>query len=130
MWAAGYVTSSDGLGQHAIVEHFDGTSWSVTQAPDLSTSYPINVFNAVLAISPSNVWAIGQSATGNSNDPVVALVEHYDGTRWTVQPAPSLAGNHVLSFSGLVTTGSGALWAVGSRNPTGTVWQTVTARYS
>jgi hypothetical protein len=131
VWAAGFVSSADGLGQHAIVEHFHGTSWSVTQAPDLSSRYPIDGFNAVLAISPSNVWAIGQSATGNQNDPVLALVEHFDGTRWTVQPAPSLGGNHVLSFSGLVTTGAGTLWAAGSRNPTGSsVWQTLTARYS
>ena len=37
----------------------------------------------------------------------------------------------MLSLDSLVTTGSGTLWAVGSRNPSGTsVWQTVTARYS
>jgi len=48
-----------------------------------------------------------------------------------VQPAPSLSGNHVLSFDSLATTGSGTLWSVGSRNPTRTsVWQTLTARYS
>lgn len=61
---------------------------------------------------------------------MVALVEHFDGTSWTVQPAPSLSGN-ALVFSGLVTTGSGTLWAAGSRNPSGTsVYQTLTARYS
>jgi len=129
VWASGYVASADGLSQHAIVEHFNGTSWSVTQAPDLGPSYPINIFNTVLAISPTNVWAIGQSSPGNQT--FATLVEHFDGTSWTVQPAPSLSGNALLSFSGLVTTGSGTLWAVGSRNPTGTgVWQTVTARYS
>jgi hypothetical protein len=131
VWGAGFVSSADGLVQHAIVEHYNGTSWSVTQAPDLSPSYPINGFNTVLAISASNVWAIGQSATGNQSQPVVPLVEHFNGTSWTVLPAPSLSGNHVLSFSGLVTTGGGTLWAAGSRNPTGSsVWQTVTARYS
>jgi len=129
VWASGYVTSADGLSQHAIVEHFNGTSWSVTRAPDLGPSYPINIFNTVLAISPTSVWAIGQSSPGNQT--FATLVEHFDGTSWKVQPAPSQSGNALLSFGGLVTTGSGALWAVGSRNPTGTgVWQTVTARYS
>jgi hypothetical protein len=131
VWATGFVSSADGLGEHAIAEHFNGTSWSVTQAPDLGANYPINAFNAVLALGPGNVWAIGQSATGNQTQPVATLVEHFDGTSWTVQPAPSLGGNNVLSFDGLVTTGSGTLWAAGSRNPTGTsVWQTLTARYS
>ena len=131
VWATGFVSDAYGLVQHAIVEHFNGTRWSVTQAPDLSSSYPINTFNAVLALSPRNVWATGQSATGNENKPVVALVEHFNGRRWTVQPAPSLSGQAVLSFDGLATTGSGTLWSVGSRNPSGTsVWQTLSAKFS
>jgi len=44
------------------------------------------------------------------------------------QPATSRIGRSVLSFDGLVTTGSGTLWSVGSRNPNGTTnWQTLTA---
>ena len=47
------------------------------------------------------------------------------------QPATSRIGRSVLSFDGLVTTGSGTLWSVGSENPNGrTSWQTLTARYS
>jgi hypothetical protein len=131
IWASGFVSNADGLVEHAIVEHFNGTSWSLTQAPDLGPNYPINTFNAVLAISPGNVWAIGQSATGNTTQPFATLVEHFDGTSWTVQPAPANGANNVLSFDGLVTTGPGTLWSVGSRNPNGTtVWQTLTARYS
>ena len=82
--------------------HFNGTSWSLTQAPDLGPNYPINVFNTVLALSPSNVWAIGQSSPGNQT--FATLVEHFDGTSWTVQPAPRLSGNSLLSFGGLVNT--------------------------
>ena len=131
VWATGFVSNADGLVEHAIVEHFNGTNWSLTQAPDLGPNYPINTFNAVLALSPGNVWAIGQSATGNTSQPFATLVEHLDGTGWTVQPAPGNGKNNVLSFGGLVTTGSGTLWSVGSRNPSGTsVWQTLTARYS
>jgi hypothetical protein len=131
VWATGFVSNADGLVEHAIVEHFNGTKWSLTRAPDLGPNYPINTFNAVLAISPGNVWAIGQSATGNTTLPFATLVEHFNGTRWTVQPAPANGANNVLSFDGLVTTGSGTLWSVGSRNPNGTAnWQTLTARYS
>ena len=131
VWASGFVSDADGLVQHAILEHFNGTRWSLTQAPDLGPNYPINTFNAVLAISPGNVWAIGQSATGNPTLPFATLVEHFNGISWTVQPAPANGANNVLSFDGLVTTGSGTLWSVGSRNPNGTTnWQTLTARYS
>jgi hypothetical protein len=128
VWAVGYVSSADGLSQHAIVEHFNGTSWSLTQAPDLGANYPINTFNNVAAVSPTNVWAIGQSSPGNQT--FATLVEHFNGTSWTVQPAPSMSGNF-LSFDGLVSAGPGQLWATGARVPNGLgVFQTTTARYS
>jgi hypothetical protein len=131
VWAAGYVNGS-GSAQHPIVEHFDGTSWSVTQAPDLGSAYPANWFTAVLAISPGNVWAIGGASPLNETN--VALVEHFDGTSWTVQPSPANGANSAVSFGGLATTGSGTLWAVGERLPNGVsgaaAWQTDTARYS
>jgi len=49
----------------------------------------------------------------------VALVEHFNGTSWTVQPAPGNGANSALGSSGLVTAGSGTLWAAGSRLPSG-----------
>jgi len=58
--ATGFVSNADGLVEHAIVEHFNGTRWSLTQAPDLGPNYPINTFNAVLAISRA---AYGRSAS-------------------------------------------------------------------
>lgn len=131
VWAAGYVNGSGGA-QHPLVEHFDGSGWSVTQAPDLGSSYPANWFTAILAISPSNVWAIGGASPLNTTN--VALVEHFDGTSWTVQPAPANGANSAVGYGGLATTGSGTLWAVGDRLPNGVTgaaaWQTVTARYS
>jgi hypothetical protein len=128
VWAVGYWSSADGLSQHVIVEHFNGTSWSLTQAPDLGPNYPINVASGVAALSPTDVWAIGQSSPGNQT--FATLVEHFDGTKWTVQPAPSMSGNF-LSFAGLVSTGPGQLWATGARIPNGSgVFQTATAHYS
>ena len=80
------------------------------------------------AISATNVWAIGIANTGNQT--FATVVEHFDGTSWTVQPAPSVSRN-TLDFSGLVSTGPGQLWATGGRNPNGTaVFQTLIAHYS
>src|SRR5215472_595374 len=127
IWSVGmeFVNSSHSF---PIIEHYNGSAWSL-----VTSAQPTQVgdLEAVAALTPANVWAIGQPATGNQTQPVVPLVEHFNGTSWKVQPAPSLSGNSVLSFDGLVTTGSGRLWWVGSRNPAGTtVWQTLTARYS
>jgi hypothetical protein len=109
------------------VEHFNGTSWSVTDAPDPAGS-PLNGFTGVTAISPANVWAIGSSSPGNGTS--TPLVEHFDGTRWTVQPAPSKTGSS-LRLAGITSTSTGQLWAVGGSYATGsTNSQTLTARYS
>jgi hypothetical protein len=126
VWAVGYLASADGLVNHAIVEHFNGTSWSVTQAPDLGPSYPINNIVTVHANSPSDVWAAGTSAT--SNGQFTTLIEHFNGTSWQVAAAPS-SGSSVLDVSALAGTGTGQLWAVGSLRAAGSSnEQTLTAR--
>jgi hypothetical protein len=125
VWAVG--DASNGSAQHAIVEHFNGTSWSVTEAPDQS-GFPLNAFVGVAALSPANVWAVGYSSPGNATS--TPLVEHFDGTSWTVQQAPGMAGRS-LSLAGLTSTPAGQLWAVGGSYATGsTNSQTLTARYS
>ena len=82
----------------------------------------------VAAVSPTNVWAIGSSSPGKATS--TPLVEHFDGTSWTVQPAPGTAG-HSLSLAGLASTSAGQLWTVGGSYAAGsTNSQTLTARYS
>jgi hypothetical protein len=127
VWAVGYVNSADGLSSHGIAEHFNGSTWSVTQLPDLGSSYAFNTPSAVDDIAPGNVWAAGISAT--SNQQTAPLVEHFNGTSWQVAAAPS-SGSLVLSLAGLASTSTGQLWAVGSSSTAGsTATQTLTALY-
>jgi hypothetical protein len=126
VWAAGYASNGSSA-QHAIVEHFNGTSWSVTEAPDPAGS-PLNGFTGVAAVSPANVWAIGSSSPGNGTS--TPLVEHFDGSSWTVQPAPAKAGS-TISLSAITGTSAGQLWAVGGSSAAGsTNSQTLTALLS
>jgi hypothetical protein len=127
LWAVGYVDSADGLAAHGIAEHFNGSTWSVTQLPDLGSSYPFNTLSAVDDVAPGNVWAIGTSVTSNGQS--APLVEHFDGTSWQVAAAPS-SGSLVLSLAALASTSTGQLWAVGGSHAAGsTADQTLTARY-
>jgi hypothetical protein len=99
----------------------------VAGTPD-QAGFPLNEFTGVAAVSPANVWAIGSSSPGNGTS--TALVEHFDGTSWTVQPAPSKTGSTVSLF-GITSTSAGQLWAVGGSSATGsTSSQTFTALYS
>jgi hypothetical protein len=125
VWAVGDATI--GSVQHAIVEHFNGTSWSATVAADAAGS-TYNEFFGVTEVSPTNVWAVGSSSPGNATS--APLIEHFDGVSWTAQPAPTTGGSNV-SLGGVTSTSAGQLWAVGQSFPAGsTNSQVLIVQYS
>jgi hypothetical protein len=42
---------------------------------------------AAAGVAGNNVWAVGDQAAGRS---VVPLIEHWDGSGWSVTPSPEL----------------------------------------
>jgi hypothetical protein len=45
--------------------------------------------SAVSGSSSSNIWAVGNYQSGPTRLDTSTLVEHWDGTRWQVQPSPN-----------------------------------------
>lgn len=91
--------------EHPLAEHWDGTTFTIVSAPNGPGD--ASSFQGVAAISPDDAWVVGQSqrfATGSFKP----LTEHWDGTAWTLVPAP---------FPGT----SGRLFAVGAVDATN-VW--------
>jgi hypothetical protein len=63
VWAVG--TDRDATGAlHALVEHFDGASWSVARTPDPGSAG--NMFYGVAERGPEDVWATGQRIGSHS----------------------------------------------------------------
>ena len=94
----------------ALIETFNGTTWSAATVPAESTG----VLNGVAASSSSNVFAVGDTL---SNGVFTPLVEFFNGTTWSVQATPTLASNG----SGDDTAGGGELNSVTVISPTD-VW--------
>ena len=73
------------------------------------------------ATSPDNVWVVGSVLEPN---PTANFVAHWDGTGWSVVPAPCLTGQQVTTCSGatndlnqltgVVAISSNNAWASGS----------------
>ena len=107
VWAVGQTLTFDnttGYTWHPLVEHWNGSAWSIVVTPPLSTSA---VLNSVTVISSTNVWAVGALGSGNSGN----FIEHWDGTSWSVVAAPNNSTNGaLLSVSG---TSANDIWAVG-----------------
>jgi hypothetical protein len=107
VWAVGaQEISSTGFAQ-PLIEHWDGTSWSVVSSPKLKQD---GVLNAVTAISMNNVWAVGlfDNLSGD-------LVEHWDGTSWSVVSSPAFNGTNDVLY-GISADASNDVWAVGNSN--------------
>jgi hypothetical protein len=109
IWVVGgfYVPARD---PHALLEHWNGSQWCIRPDP-----YPITgmagtesvTLRAVAAASTNDVWAVG-----NVDDVPVghALIEHWNGSRWSVTPNPINGG----VLEGVAAISSTDAWAVGS----------------
>jgi hypothetical protein len=109
VWAVGSFTQTDRA--QTLVEHWDGTSWSVIPSPNMPDN---NELYGVVALSPNNVWAVGY--WGHSSFGFSTLIEHWDGSSWSIVTSPNPSGDNFLSA--VSATGASDVWAVGrSRNP-------------
>src|SRR3954449_4047528 len=59
--------------------------WSVVDSPNGSTG--LNLLQRVAVVSANDVWAAGKYMGGSSYR---TLVEHWDGTQWSVVPSPNV----------------------------------------
>jgi hypothetical protein len=106
VWAVGDQEGSDGRFE-TLAEHFDGHAWSVVPTPDPGGAG--NHLYGVDAVSPDNVWAVGQQLSG-AGTADQGLVEHWDGSHWSVVDLPASPANVMLHA---VAVSGGQVFAVG-----------------
>jgi hypothetical protein len=86
-WAVGF--DSSGAGSRTLIEHWTGGStWTVVPSPSPGNS--INFLTSVRAVSPTNIWAVGNYFTGPDNEK--SLILHWNGVTWLQVPSPSPGG--------------------------------------
>jgi hypothetical protein len=133
-WAAGYYyqtasTSPNNVtvvALQTLVEHWDGTSWSIVTSPNTSPT-DFNFLFGVTCASSSDCWAVGNTYN-RSNDQT--LVEHWDGTSWSITSSPNTTTTDDNDLSAVGCTSSGQCFAVGDHfDPNGQVYQTLIERW-
>jgi hypothetical protein len=109
VWVAGDQEGADGRFE-TLVEHWNGSEWSVSRTPNPGTTG--NHLYGITAVAPNDVWAVGQEL--DSSGPDQALIEHWDGTRWSVIASPvERRGTTMLDA---VAGARGEVWAVGEHD--------------
>jgi hypothetical protein len=126
VWSVGY---SHDVSYQTLVEHWDGTGWSVVPSPNVGTGD--NALLGISAVGPNNIWAVGTAIVNHVHR---TLTEHWDGSGWSVVPSPNVgtSDNRLFAVAAISSTD---VWAVGDydngRNQTltehwsGTSWSAV-----
>jgi hypothetical protein len=104
-WAVGYA---DRTVHQPLIEHWNGSAWSVVPAPSFASGGELL---GVTAISTSDAWAVGD-VTAKTSSGLHGLALHWDGSIWkriavaTVNPG----GEQLTAVTAL---SSSAVYAVG-----------------
>ena len=88
-----------------LIERWDGTAWTAEEGPNPGSQ--INELLAVDAAEPNDVWAVGRTASGFGDRP---LVLHYDGSAWLEVVLPE---DVTGVLSGVAAIAPDDVWVVG-----------------
>jgi hypothetical protein len=108
-WAVGYFQDSNGGGQNTLIEHWNGTVWSIIPSPN-----PISGSNFLSEVArvpgTTTVWAVGHSYSSDGS--TQTLTEYWNGTSWNVVTSPNTYFG-LNSLSSIVALSTNNVWAVG-----------------
>jgi hypothetical protein len=104
-WAVGWARAADGS-ERTLIEHYDGTSWTIVASPNVSDPYS-NLLLGVACPEAGDCWAVG----GDSS--TTPIIEHYNGSAWQIDPDVTNSGPS-SSLLGVTCDSGGTCWAVGN----------------
>jgi hypothetical protein len=113
VWAVGrrQETTSQGY-QKTLVEHWDGSAWTVVPSPNGSALTAELL--GVDAVSANDIWAVGNSSAPAPSYAQTTLIQHWDGSSWSIVPSPNPSGGSFNSLAGVAVVSANDVWAVGS----------------
>jgi len=112
VWAVGYYRDLPygNRARHSLALHWDGRSWTRVATPDVG---PIQTFlRDVVALSPTNAWAVGYASGGING--TTAVVLHWNGTAWSASAAPAFG-----TLDAVTAVSATDIWVTGSDGTTG-----------
>jgi len=117
-WTEGSYDTSAGSIFHTLIEHWNGSQWSVVKSPSPGTN---DFLNDLSAVSASDVWTVGNSTI---NGVAQTLIEHWNGSQWSMVPSPNV-GTHDNFLIGVTTVSANDVWTVGAYNDKNNILNTL-----
>jgi hypothetical protein len=88
VWAVGTRYNRADATWYPLIQQWDGIRWKVVPSPNSAPS--ANFLNAVTAIAPDDIWAVGMDFSQN---PRGVLALHWDGDDWSLVNLPQPPGH-------------------------------------
>jgi hypothetical protein len=103
-WTVGTIDTS--LGERALIEHWNGTTWKIMHTPKLAAA----ALYGVAATSARNAWAVGIYRDRTT------LIEHWNGTAWkrVASPNPGNSTGIGVILRSVSASSARNAWAVGT----------------
>jgi hypothetical protein len=112
--AVGFLNDANNLRVLTLIEHWDGSKWSVVASPNQSTAQgSLNTLRGVAVISGTDVYAAGYFADAGTVGQDLTMVQHFDGTSWSIITSPTRSLAQQLNGT-FALPGSGNVWIVGA----------------
>lgn len=122
VWVVGHWLNDTALTAGTLIEHWDGTSWSVVASPNPGM---FNALYGVSAVAADDVWAVGDKWLSWSQK--VPLILHFDGRAWTEVNYPAIDYGELASVFAL---GPDDVWAVGVQGVSSTGIEALTLHFN
>jgi hypothetical protein len=111
VWAVGAASDGDSMpAGHSQIQHWNGSTWQNVPGPSPGVWHDLD---AVVAISPNDVWAGGEYFDSAYH----GLALHFNGASWTQVPIPggvsdfvAFAGNDIYAAGAGIMHWDGAAW--------------------
>jgi hypothetical protein len=124
-WAVGFAFNCISYELQPVALHWDGLTWKAVRTPKLRQNSN-SAFNAVVALATDDVYAVGYTPAANQAN--LTLIEHWDGTAWSVMKSPNVNNQGNILF-GISASSPTDLWAVGARVAEGVPIETLTEHF-
>jgi len=107
LWAVGYTASTAAEKESPLIQHWDGSSWTLVPGPGAVEGIGLTDVSAAAA---DDVWAVGATAPGSGALLPYAIL-HWDGSGWQSVLGPQGDGG----LLGVDAVSADDAWAVGFR---------------